>query len=265
MVAEYHQDVSCLSLRQFRRHILPASLPDAEITAILGAIDIKALKRVVEDERREVHEGQPSDKSDQDEFTPEQANQTKDIEKAEDALEMRFFKHIATIYEHVASAGRKVFAREEISKIHYDPRRAPTSLERRNPSVSDCNLVLSASTSCKNDADKNVYLCDVFATCAFKKGDNLMEIYEVLMKFRRHDVMITDMRWQNHTQLIWDMRHIMREDPCRRFVFGISIENKQARIWQANRADIFVSDPFDYIDVRLCLPIFHLQNRAECS
>jgi hypothetical protein len=45
------------------------------------------------------------------------------------------------------------------------------------------------------------------------------------------------------------MRLIMQEDPCRRFVYGISIEDNRMRIWQANRADIFVSEPFDYVEV----------------
>jgi hypothetical protein len=57
---------------------------------------------------------------------------------------------------------------------------------------------------------------------------------------------------QNQTQLICNMQHIMREDPCRRFVFGISIEDTQTRVWHANRAGVFINiiiEPFDYVEV----------------
>ena len=47
------------------------------------------------------------------------------------------------------------------------------------------------------------------------------------------------------------MRHILRDDPCRRFVFGVTIEDAETRLWLASRAGVFVSDPFDYVEVRI--------------
>lgn len=45
------------------------------------------------------------------------------------------------------------------------------------------------------------------------------------------------------------MQQTMRYDPCRRFTFGFTIENREMRIWYASRADILVSTPFDFMNV----------------
>lgn len=51
--------------------------------------------------------------------------------------------------------------------------------------------------------------------------------------------------------MLWDMNQIMREDPRRRFVFGFTIENTHMRLWMANRSGIVVSEPFNFITVRI--------------
>ena len=56
---------------------------------------------------------------------------------------------------------------------------------------------------------------------------------------------------QDMTQILWDMYQIMREDPRRRFVFGFTIENTQMRVWMANRSEVVVSEPFNFITVRI--------------
>lgn len=56
---------------------------------------------------------------------------------------------------------------------------------------------------------------------------------------------------QDITQILWDMYQIMREDPRRRFVFGFTIENTQMRVWMASRSEVVVSEPFNFITVRL--------------
>ncbi|KIP06495.1 hypothetical protein PHLGIDRAFT_118886 [Phlebiopsis gigantea 11061_1 CR5-6] len=46
---------------------------------------------------------------------------------------------------------------------------------------------------------------------------------------------------------VWNMHHIMREDARRRFAFGFTIENRTVRLWFAGRAEVLVSDPFDFV------------------
>ncbi|KAF8598808.1 hypothetical protein BDV93DRAFT_547205 [Ceratobasidium sp. AG-I] len=49
----------------------------------------------------------------------------------------------------------------------------------------------------------------------------------------------------NCLDVVWQMHHIMRCDPRRRFVFGMTIENTSARFWFHDRCDIVASDIFD--------------------
>jgi hypothetical protein len=46
------------------------------------------------------------------------------------------------------------------------------------------------------------------------------------------------------------MHHIMSNDPCRRFVLGLTIENTSTRIWYTNRSNVFVTQSFNFQSVR---------------
>jgi hypothetical protein len=52
------------------------------------------------------------------------------------------------------------------------------------------------------------------------------------------------------------MQHVMRDDPCRRATFGMTIENSTARVWFCCRSSVIVSEPFDFIAVRVSLVVF---------
>ncbi|EGO28869.1 hypothetical protein SERLADRAFT_459725, partial [Serpula lacrymans var. lacrymans S7.9] len=39
----------------------------------------------------------------------------------------------------------------------------------------------------------------------------------------------------------------MREDPCRHFAYGITIENTNLRLWLSNRAFLVVTEPIDFL------------------
>ncbi|KAF8585422.1 hypothetical protein K439DRAFT_1343472, partial [Ramaria rubella] len=52
---------------------------------------------------------------------------------------------------------------------------------------------------------------------------------------------------QNAQKIIWSMRHVMCSDPCRRFTFGLTVENTQIRIWFACRAVVFLTTAFNFI------------------
>lgn len=47
---------------------------------------------------------------------------------------------------------------------------------------------------------------------------------------------------QNAKKVLWSLAHIMNHDPCRRFVFGFTIENLWLRVWFCDRAGFLVSD-----------------------
>ncbi|KAI0689963.1 hypothetical protein BC835DRAFT_217918 [Cytidiella melzeri] len=48
-------------------------------------------------------------------------------------------------------------------------------------------------------------------------------------------------------KICWNMHQVMQEDPRRRFVFAFTIENTQMRVWMANRSEVVVSEPFNFI------------------
>jgi hypothetical protein len=59
------------------------------------------------------------------------------------------------------------------------------------------------------------------------------------------------------------MKHIMAVDACRRFIFGITIENTSLALWYANRSMLVGSKPLNIIKVvKLSLLVFHLSSAS---
>ncbi|KAF9078798.1 hypothetical protein BDP27DRAFT_1193750, partial [Rhodocollybia butyracea] len=52
---------------------------------------------------------------------------------------------------------------------------------------------------------------------------------------------------QNVRKVVYDMSTILRLDPCRRFTFGITVENCDMRIWFLSRAVLLKSKPFNFM------------------
>jgi hypothetical protein len=48
----------------------------------------------------------------------------------------------------------------------------------------------------------------------------------------------------------------MREDPCRRFAFGITIEDTQLRLWLSNRAFLAVTEPINCFEVHHLIALY---------
>jgi hypothetical protein len=56
---------------------------------------------------------------------------------------------------------------------------------------------------------------------------------------------------QNAEKMIFSLTHILRNDPCRRFAFGITIEDDQLRLWLFARSGIMITMPVNWIEVLL--------------
>lgn len=50
---------------------------------------------------------------------------------------------------------------------------------------------------------------------------------------------------------VFSMQQLMTYDPCRRFTFGLTIENTDVRLWFCSRSMLAVSGKFDLNDVRI--------------
>jgi hypothetical protein len=210
-----------MSLQQFRQHALPTTITEEDINKVIGAIDIGAMKEAIPEEQKKPHPKQGGSRTQgkkdtkvQDKgeekteagLVSEKRTEDKELSKNEEKKgaefvgekqtgdekeqikkEPEFFEHIAMIYNRVASVGRQVLKREEISKINYTPNIAPMNLECQDTATPDCNLVLATSTSGADPpSDARVYSCDVFATCEFKKGSSANIIHEVRILLFRH-------------------------------------------------------------------------------
>jgi hypothetical protein len=53
------------------------------------------------------------------------------------------------------------------------------------------------------------------------------------------------------------MQKIMKDDPCRRATFGMTIENTNTRVWFCCRSAVIVSESFNFIFVRMFLLYFN--------
>ncbi|KAJ3742824.1 hypothetical protein DFH05DRAFT_1421802 [Lentinula detonsa] len=59
-------------------------------------------------------------------------------------------------------------------------------------------------------------------------------------------------------KLVYDMEQILALDPCRRFTFGTTVENRTTRLWFLSRATLLRTEPFDFIKERRQLVIIFL-------
>ncbi|KAG7094086.1 hypothetical protein E1B28_007705 [Marasmius oreades] len=72
--------------------------------------------------------------------------------------------------------------------------------------------------------------------------EQLLCIGEVKKKKTEQDAL------DNWVKIVWGMHHIMRNDPCRLFTFGYTMEDDQARLWYHSRSSVFVSKSFNWIE-----------------
>jgi hypothetical protein len=59
------------------------------------------------------------------------------------------------------------------------------------------------------------------------------------------------------------MQHVMRDDPCHRATFGMTIENTKIRVWFCCRSAVIVSEAFNFIAVRMLFLYLRGVQRTE--
>ncbi|KAJ3768090.1 hypothetical protein FB446DRAFT_295570 [Lentinula raphanica] len=83
------------------------------------------------------------------------------------------------------------------------------------------------------------YVYDIANPYQFKKGDGVNQIIE------------------DFSKVVYDMEQVLARDPCRRFTFGTTIENRTTRMWFLSRAYLLRSTSFDFMmDRRLLVHLF---------
>ncbi|KAK7042394.1 hypothetical protein R3P38DRAFT_2890270 [Favolaschia claudopus] len=63
--------------------------------------------------------------------------------------------------------------------------------------------------------------------------------------------------FSNEKELLWSCEDVLRNDPCRRFTYGITVDGNKFRIWFPSRSHGLVSTPFDGVtDVSYLIQLF---------
>ncbi|KII95753.1 hypothetical protein PLICRDRAFT_693902 [Plicaturopsis crispa FD-325 SS-3] len=139
--------------------------------------------------------------------------------------ETKVFKHLdtAVIAKIVCASAECLLPefrdRKPTSKPMQNPHKIPESTDRTNASRPDGVMLLLESE----------YEWDgIVSPEEFKKFIDAKSAYD------------------NKCKIIWSLHHIMRSDPCRRFTFGITIDNVSMRVWLCSRACMVVSDAFNF-------------------
>ncbi|KAG1884235.1 hypothetical protein F4604DRAFT_1952371 [Suillus subluteus] len=123
-----------------------------------------------------------------------------------------------------------------------NPNQTPIS-ERHNTSQPDGYLVRPS-----NQTRPRMHWFDIAVPFEFKKEQDAKAIRD------------------NEHKIIWSLHNIMREDPCRRFAFGITIEEAQLRLWLSNRAFLAVTEPINcFEDIDGVISLFYALGFASAS
>ncbi|KAG1727324.1 hypothetical protein EDB19DRAFT_1857653 [Suillus lakei] len=124
-----------------------------------------------------------------------------------------------------------------------NPNGTPLS-ERNNTSKPDGYLVLSNKTT----AERGIHWFDIAVPFEFKKAQDGESIRD------------------DEHKIIWSLHNIMREDPLRRFAFGITIEDTQLKLWLSNRALLAVTEPINFFEnIDDVISLFHALGSASVS
>ncbi|KAJ3718723.1 hypothetical protein C8R42DRAFT_643802 [Lentinula raphanica] len=76
------------------------------------------------------------------------------------------------------------------------------------------------------------YVYDIANPCQFNKDDGANQAIE------------------DFNKILFDMEQVLARDPCRRFTFGTTIENRTTRLWFLSRASLLRSTSFDFMTDR---------------
>ncbi|GJE96418.1 hypothetical protein PsYK624_126150 [Phanerochaete sordida] len=105
--------------------------------------------------------------------------------------------------------------------------RKPDSGHRRDSNTSRPDAYAIRSSRSKNKGD---HWWDIGPVGEYKKVDSESNFHDDAQK------------------VLWSMNVVMREDPCRRSAYGITIENRTTRLWFCDRTRIVCSQKFNFCE-----------------
>lgn len=122
----------------------------------------------------------------------------------------------------------------------------PSSGLRSSSSRPDGFFVLK-----NRDKAEKVRWFDIAVVAEFKKDNNANAVVDVSTPLDcQHERPTYVVASENVDKMLWGMNQLMRDDPCRDFVYGFSIEDTSMKMWYCDRSNTVVSDEFDIHTVR---------------
>ncbi|KAK0440759.1 hypothetical protein EV421DRAFT_2036642 [Armillaria borealis] len=177
--------------------------------------------------------------------------------------ENRCFKSLETIAIVVVEEAKTLLKRNPTAIMQTRPTQAALSEGRNGQFISDGHYVLCESKGARLVNDelsppsgnlcpyerKTALACDRAGIEEYKLKDTWEDENDV------GDALLTvqwlakadDYDFQNNKKILGNAAQMMHADPCRRFMFGMTIANTTARLWYFSRARVLVSEPFNFI------------------
>ncbi|KAF9230900.1 hypothetical protein BU15DRAFT_83049 [Melanogaster broomeanus] len=225
------QHLPTVSLDYFQRAILPELLPGIDIDAIRDSLIKSSIW--TKDEGWANFHSEPCQESapSEDAGSSEVSSEMSCPEPREDPRhEEVVFEGLERIFDDIVNHARAVAPQSPSPTLDLvaKPSKSPAS-HRNNSSRPDAYLLLKDKKSkFMSTTDDKDHWDDIAVSFEFKKGSSEGD------------------RTDNEKKIIWNLHSIMREDPCRRSSFGVTIENTQVRLWFTSRTVTVVSEPFNF-------------------
>ncbi|KAJ7201727.1 hypothetical protein C8J57DRAFT_1154475 [Mycena rebaudengoi] len=136
------------------------------------------------------------------------------------------FKPLIAIFDAIVKAGSEVLGRPATLEFKQDPD-VKSHGERENSSKPDGRFTLrSPDPVIALHGDKSWF--STALACEFKKAAEA----EVIDNMRK---------------VLWSCRHILCNDPRRRFTFGLTFDDTETRVYFVCRSYVIVTEPFNFI------------------
>jgi hypothetical protein len=160
------------------------------------------------------------------------------------------FAGLAKIYSAVMKNVPSNLLVQATSKLVLNPNSSPYS-QRTHQTRPDGFMVLNTSSVEQGKLDVP-YWADLSVTMELKKNNSNNDHSDVCPA----SIIDSNGYWlifvrQNVKKQVFSMQQVMIYDPCRRFTFGLTIENTDIRLWFCSRSGMIVSEKLDFNKVRI--------------
>ncbi|PBK89234.1 hypothetical protein ARMGADRAFT_1083778 [Armillaria gallica] len=213
------RNVPCISLDVFRRSILPQVVSPTQIDEI--ATRLQATNCLQSNGRWTLFP----------------------IDPCMETNENRCFKSLETIAAAVVEEAKSLLKRNPTAVMQTRPTQAALYEGCNGQFISDGHYALCESKGARLVKDE--FSPPSRKLCPYERKAALAcdraEIEEHKLKDTWED------ENDNNKKILGNAAQMMHLDPCRRFMFGMTIANTTTRLWYFSRARVLVSEPFNFI------------------